>query len=240
MARWSLTLRVKKIDRRTAIAGFAALPLLGCDGRAENVNRKAYPQPKKPSEPVGLIELVRLDPSIRLDIRYATKNNFTGRQLYSQPRAFLTKPAAQALLNAHKAVQREGFGLTIYDAYRPWRVTKALWNATPPGPKRNYVANPKRGSKHNRGCAVDLTLHRLTDGAEVEMPSGYDEFTPRAHRNFAGAPPEALRHRALLERIMEAAGFRGASNEWWHFDFIGWQAYPLLDIPFEELERGSV
>lgn len=225
------------IDRRAVVAGFATLALLGCDARTAEVKRESRPQLDEPTDSNGLIELTTLDPTIRLDIRYATANNFTGRQLYSQPRAFLVAPAAQALLVAHRAAQREGYGLTIYDAYRPWRVTKALWDATPPGPKRNYVANPKRGSKHNRGCAVDLTLHRLADNAEVEMPSGYDEFTPRAHRNFVDAPPEALRHRALLERIMEAAGFRSASNEWWHFDFIGWQDYPVLDIPFEDLAR---
>jgi zinc D-Ala-D-Ala dipeptidase len=130
---------------------------------------------------------------------------------------------------------REGFGLTIFDAYRPWRVTKALWDATPAGPKKNYVANPKKGSKHNRGCAVDLTLHHLADGAQVEMPSGYDEFTNRAHRDFEPVPDYVLEHRKLLERLMEAEGFRGASNEWWHFDFNGWEDYLILDVPFEEL-----
>jgi zinc D-Ala-D-Ala dipeptidase len=223
------------IDRRAVVAGFATLPLLGCDARTAQVKQETRPSLDEPAVRNGLIELTTLDPTIRLDIRYATANNFTGRQLYSQPRAFLVTPAAQALLVAHRAAQREGYGLTIYDAYRPWRVTKALWDATSPGPKRNYVANPKRGSKHNRGCAVDLTLHHLADGAEVAMPSGYDEFTQRAHRNFADAPAAALQHRALLERAMEAAGFRGASNEWWHFDFIGWQEYPVLDIPFEDL-----
>ena len=223
------------IDRRAVIAGFVVLPLLGCDARTAKVKRETRPQLDEPAVGNGLIELTKLDPTIRLDIRYATTNNFTGRQLYGQPRAFLVAPAAQALLNAHKTAQREGFGLTIYDAYRPWRVTKTLWDATPPGPQRNYVANPKRGSKHNRGCAVDLTLHRLADGAEVIMPSGYDEFTLRAHRNFVDASVEALKHRDLLERVMHDAGCRGASNEWWHIDFVGWEDYPILDIPFEDL-----
>lgn len=227
---------LKQINRRAAIAGFAAFPLLSCDARTEKRKREARPKLDESGLRAVLIELINLDPTIRLDIRYATTNNFTGRQLYSAPRAFLVAPAAQALLVAHRAVRAAGFGLTIYDAYRPWRVTKALWDATPPGPKRNYVANPKRGSKHNRGCAVDLTLHQLADGAEVAMPSGYDEFTVRAHRNFLDAPAEALKHRDLLERVMAEAGFRGASNEWWHFDFVGWQDYPVLDIPFEELQ----
>ena len=228
-------LHLNDINRRVLIAGFAALPLFGCDARTAKRDRETHPKPDPPTTRAGLIELTRLDPAIRLDIRYATVNNFTGRQLYRQPRAFLVAPAAQALLKAHKAAQREGYGLTIYDAYRPWRVTKALWDATPPGPQRNYVANPKRGSKHNRGCAVDLTLHNLADGAEVAMPSGYDEFTMRAHRNYADAPTEAINHRELLERVMKEAGFRGASNEWWHFDFVGWQDYPVLDVPFEDL-----
>ena len=232
---WSLSLHPEKIDRRAAIAGLAALPLLGCDARTDKPKHETRPKPPKLANPAALVELTKLDPSIRLDIRYATPNNFTGRILYSQPRAFLVGPAAKALLRAHRAARATGFGLTIYDAYRPWRVTKALWDATPPGPKRNYVANPKRGSKHNRGCAVDLTLHRLADGAQVEMPSGYDEFSLRAHRNFADSPAEALKHRDLLERVMKEAGFRGASNEWWHFDFVGWADYPVLDIPFEEL-----
>ena len=223
------------IDRRAVVVGYATLPLLGCDARTAKVKRESRPQLDEPTVRNGLIELTNLDPTIRLDIRYATTNNFTGRQLYSQPRAFLVAPAAQALLAAHRTAQAAGYGLTIYDAYRPWRVTKALWDATPPGPQRNYVANPKRGSKHNRGCAVDLTLHHLADGAEVAMPSGYDEFTLRAHRNFLDAPAEALKHRDLLERVMEDAGFRGASNEWWHFDFVGWENYPVLDIPFEDL-----
>ena len=232
---WSRSLHPEKIDRRAAIAGLAAVSLLGCDARTDKPKHETLPKPLEPAYPAGLVELVRRDPSIKLDIRYATANNFTGRILYSQPRAFLVGPAAKALLNAHRAARAKGFGLTIYDAYRPWRVTKALWDATPPGPKRNYVANPKRGSKHNRGCAVDLTLHFLTDDAEVTMPSGYDEFTLRAHRNFADAPADAIEHRDLLERVMEEAGFRVASNEWWHFDFVGWQNYPALDIEFEDV-----
>ncbi len=222
-------------SRRHLIAALVAAPLTSCRDAAPP-KPKVKPNPNQaPDHPSGLVELIKLDPTIRLDIRYATTNNFTGQQLYNQARAFLVRPAADALGRAHRAAQDQGFGLTIYDAYRPWRVTKALWDATPPGPKRNYVANPKRGSKHNRGCAVDLTLHRLADGKRVDMPSGYDEFTLRAHRNFTGASAEALKHRDLLERVMEAEGFRGVSNEWWHFDFAGWQDYPVLDVPFEAL-----
>ena len=223
-----------QLTRRHFVTACMAASVAGCD----QIVKQPPHSPKSEIVPTlsgGLVELNRLEPSIRLDIRYATANNFTGRQLYRQARAFLVRPAADALLRANRAARAEGFGLTIYDAYRPWRITKALWDATPPGPKRHYVANPKRGSKHNRGCAVDLTLHHLADETEVNMPSGYDEFTPRAHRNFAEAPKAALQHRDVLDHVMAAAGFRGASNEWWHFDFIGWQDYPVLDVPFEEL-----
>ena len=222
------------MDRRAVIAGLAAVPLAGCDRPGAATPPEKEPKLAPTVNRNGLVELVKLDASIRLDIRYATTNNFTGRQLYDQPRAFLVEPAAEALVRAHRDAAKSGYGLTIFDAYRPWRVTKKLWDATPPGPKRNYVANPKRGSKHNRGCAVDLTLHHLADGAQVAMPSGYDEFTLRAHRNFMDAPVEAIEHRDLLERVMEDAGFRGASNEWWHFDFVGWEAFPILDISFED------
>lgn len=211
------------------------MPLLACD-RSE----KIAPPARLSNTPakVGqgeLVELTQLDPSIHLDIRYATANNFTGRILYDQPRAFLVQPAAEALARAHKAAVTEGYGLTIFDAYRPWRITKQLWDATPPGPQRNYVANPKKGSKHNRGCAVDLSLHQLDTGALVEMPSGYDEFTQRAHRDFMEASPEAIANRDRLERWMEVQGFRGISNEWWHFDFAGWEDFPILDIAFDEI-----
>lgn len=210
-------------------------PLLACD-RSEKIAPPARSSntPARAGQ-VELVELTRLDPSIRLDIRYATANNFTGRILYDQPRAFLVQPAAQALARAHKAAAAEGYGVTIFDAYRPWRITKQLWDATPPGPRRNYVANPKKGSKHNRGCAVDLSLHRLDTGALVEMPSGYDEFTQRAHRDFMTASPEAIANRARLEGWMAAEGFRGISNEWWHFDFNGWEDFPILDIAFDEI-----
>ncbi|MGL5838830.1 MAG: M15 family metallopeptidase [Sphingorhabdus sp.] len=217
------------------MASIAIAPLLSCQ---EPVQQPSKVQSRfKPAalHPSGLVELTQLDPSIRLNIRYATPNNFTGRQLYKQPRAFLIRPAAEALVRAHRAAIGEGFGLTIFDAYRPWAVTKALWDATPPGPKRNYVANPKKGSRHNRGCAVDLTLHDLKTGEQVAMPSEYDEFSKRAHRSFTGASTEALANRERLEWLMEAQRFRGMSNEWWHFDFIGWEDFPILDIAFEDL-----
>jgi D-alanyl-D-alanine dipeptidase len=185
-----------------------------------------------------LVELVQLDPDIQLDIRYATAHNFTGRPLYSQPRAFLQRPAAEAVVRANKALQASGYGLLVYDAYRPWSVTQALWNAASESERtQGFVADPREGSKHNRGCAVDVGLYDRLSGREVPMPSGYDDFTERAHPDYRGGPAEARRTRDLLRAAMEAEGFEVSKVEWWHFNCRGWQHYPLLDIPFEELPR---
>ena len=137
-------------------------------------------------------------------------------------------------MRARDSAIKEGYGLTVFDAYRPWRVTKQLWDATPPS-QRNYVANPKQGSRHNRGCAVDLSLHNLETAMLVEMPSAFDDFSERAHRNFMGASAQAIANRARLARYMEVEGFIGMSNEWWHFDYKDWRKYPVLDLPFENL-----
>jgi zinc D-Ala-D-Ala dipeptidase len=196
-------------------------------------DRDAAKQP--PINPGQLVELIKLDPTIRLDMRYATTNNFTGRVLYTQARAFLTQAAATSFLRAHARARADGFGFTIFDAYRPWRVTKQLWDATPKGPKKNYVANPKRGSRHNRGCAVDMTLFDLKTGQLVEMPSGFDDFSEKAHRDYADDTPAAAANALRLERYMTAEGFFGMSNEWWHFDFTGWEKFPVQDTPFEQL-----
>jgi zinc D-Ala-D-Ala dipeptidase len=225
------------LSRREVALGLAALPLATCAPAAPDKDVAFIPAKKaaslSPEDPKRLVELVRLDPAIKLDMRYATANNFTGRVLYSAARAFLAAPAAQAIARASKAAQADGYGLTIFDAYRPWRVTKQLWDATPAGPKKNYVANPKRGSKHNRGCAVDLSLHNLSTGMLVEMPSGFDDFSEKAHRDYMTASPAAIANRARLQRYLEAEGFVGLSNEWWHFDFAGWEQYPVMDIPFD-------
>ena len=228
-----------KFGRREVVLGLAAVPLATCvpmgpDKDVPFVSAKRATT-LTPSDPKRLVELIKLDLSIRLDMRYATTNNFTGRVLYSEARAFLTVAAAQAVVRASAKARADGFGLTIYDAYRPWRVTKQLWDATPVGPKKEYVANPKRGSKHNRGCAVDLTLHDLKTGLLVEMPTEFDDFSEKAHRNYAGASTAAIANRARLQRYLEAEGFVGLSNEWWHFDFTGWENYPVLDVPFNQI-----
>jgi D-alanyl-D-alanine dipeptidase len=227
------------LSRREVAFGLAALPLASCVPVGPDRDVSFIPASAaarlKADDPKRLIELVTLDPAIKLDMRYATANNFTGRVLYDEARAFLVAPAAQAVARASKAAQADGFGLTIYDAYRPWRITKKLWDATPVGPKKEYVANPKRGSKHNRGCAVDLTLHDLRTGQLVEMPTEFDDFSEKAHRDYMGATPAALTNRARLQGYLEAEGFVGLSNEWWHFDFTGWEQFPVMDIPFNKV-----
>lgn len=225
--------------RREVVLGLASFPLVTCAPVGPDKDVAFIPAQKavklSPENPKRLVELVRLDPAIKLDMRYATTNNFTGRVLYEQARAFLAGPAAQAVARASKAAQADGYGLTIFDAYRPWRVTKQLWDATPVGPKKNYVANPKRGSKHNRGCAVDLSLHDLKTGDLVEMPSSFDDFSEKAHRDYMAATPNAIANRARLQSYLEAEEFVGLSNEWWHFDFTGWEQYPVMDIPFSQI-----
>lgn len=225
-------------SRREVALGLAIVPLASCmpAGPDKDVAFISANQGRSLSleDPKRLLELVTLDPTIKLDMRYATTNNFTGQILYDEARAFLVTPAARALLEASRAAQADGFGLTIFDAYRPWRITKKLWDATPAGPKKNYVANPKRGSKHNRGCAVDLSLHSLRDGQLIEMPTGFDDFSEKAHRDYMGASEAAIYNRARLQRYLENVGFVGLSNEWWHFDFTGWEQFPVMDVPFNK------
>jgi D-alanyl-D-alanine dipeptidase len=181
-----------------------------------------------------LIELQHLDDSIHLDIRYATPHNFTGKKMYSEARAFLQRPAAEALARAHRALKARGYGLLIYDGYRPWSVTKVFWEVTPVD-KRKFVANPQRGSRHNRGCAVDLGLYDLRTGNEVAMPSPFDEMSDRAAANFDGGTPAERRSRALLREAMEKQGFRVNPDEWWHFDYQDWKQYRVLDLPFDQI-----
>lgn len=183
-----------------------------------------------------LVELIKIDRSIKLDIRYATSNNFLGRRVYKQARAFLQRPAAEALARANKALRKMGYGLIIHDGYRPWSVTKIFWDATP-ADKKEFVADPAQGSRHNRGCAVDLSLFDLKTGKEVVMPSGYDEMTGRSHINFAGGTAEATRLRDMLRAAMEAEGFAVYEPEWWHYDYKDWREYPILNIEFSAIRK---
>jgi CubicO group peptidase (beta-lactamase class C family) len=181
-----------------------------------------------------LVELTALDPSIKLEVRYATTNNFLGTVFYSQARAFMQRPAAEALVRAHRKLKTLGYGVLIHDAYRPWYVTKMFWDATPDD-KKIFVADPSQGSRHNRGCAVDLTLYDLTSGKPVQMVSTYDETTDRAAADYPGGTSLQRWHRRLLREAMESEGFAVYPPEWWHFDYKDWRSYPILNVRFEKI-----
>ena len=185
-----------------------------------------------------LVELAPLDPAIHLDIRYATANDFLGVPVYTQARAFLQRPAAEALLRVLQKLKPLGYGLLIHDGYRPWYVTKIFWDATPPEGKI-FVADPSQGSRHNRGCAVDLTLYDLQTSRPIEMTGAYDEMSPRSFPNYPGGTSLQRWHRDLLRRAMESEGFTVYEAEWWHFDYKDWREYSILNIPFEKLGIGS-
>lgn len=182
-----------------------------------------------------LVELTALDSTIRLDVRYAGTNNFMQAVFYDEPRVFLQRPAAEALVRVHQALRQQGFGLWVFDGYRPWYVTKMFWDATP-GRFKGFVANPDQGSRHNRGCAVDLTLYDLATGRPVDMVSGYDEFSDRAYPTYPAPTDRRRWHRDVLRNAMEAEGFTVIPNEWWHFDFHQWRQYPITNLHFDEVE----
>ena len=224
--------------RRDAIAGegktFRIVPQ-----EPNDVLRRAAADAQPPVEEgtfkaSDLVSIPALDSTIRLDIRYATSDNFMGTPFYQSPQAFLQRPAAEALVRANQALASHGYGLMVYDGYRPWRVTKMFWDATPDS-LRLFVADPSRGSRHNRGCAVDLGLYDLASGSIVEMPSGYDEFTARAYPDYPGGTALSRYHRELLRDAMEDAGFAVYEAEWWHFDYKDWRAYPIINETFENL-----
>jgi D-alanyl-D-alanine dipeptidase len=181
-----------------------------------------------------LVELVTLDSTFQLDIRYASTNNFMGEVFYSEPRAFLQRPAAEALARANEWLRERGYGLLIHDGYRPWYVTKMFWDATPEE-LRVFVADPASGSRHNRGCAVDLTLFDLQTGEPVVMTGGYDEMSPRSFPAYPGGTARQRWHRDLLREAMELQGFSVYEAEWWHFDYRDWRSYRIGDQRFEDL-----
>ena len=198
---------------------------------------KADP-PKEDGEFVDsdLVDLRSLDSSIRYDIRYATTNNFMNSEFYTTPMAFMQRPAAEAVVRVHQKLKRVGYGLLIHDAYRPWYVTKMFWDATPQD-KKIFVANPSSGSRHNRGCAVDLSLFDLKTGKVIEMVAGFDEMTDRSFPDYVGGTTSQRYHRSLLRRYMEAEGFSVYRYEWWHFDYVDWRNYALGNLTFEQLSK---
>jgi D-alanyl-D-alanine dipeptidase len=224
-------LNVKRIKLccSSALLALTLFASAAAQGPSEDKTRMRQPD---------LVELVSLDPTLKLDIRYATSDNFIGRPVYKEARAFLQRPAAEALVRVSKSLARQGYGLVIFDGYRPWYVTKLFWDATP-DEKKEFVADPAKGSRHNRGCAVDLSLYDLKTGEPVRMPSEFDEMTERAHPDYKCAPPERQKMRDLLRAAMEAEGFKVYENEWWHFDYKDWNQYAILDLSFSAIERSQ-
>ena len=193
------------------------------------------PPEEDEKRPMDLVELSDLHPNFKYDIRYASTNNFMQAPFYKSAHAYMQRPAAEALVVALNKLEKLGYGLVIHDAYRPWFVTKMFWDATPKE-MSDFVATPSKGSRHNRGCAVDLTLYDLKTGDVIEMVGGYDEFSPRSFPAYPGGTSKQRYYRELLREVMESSDFTIYEWEWWHFDYKDWNEYPIGNLTFEELE----
>ena len=193
------------------------------------------PQEEGDFKQTDLVELIKLDPAIKLDIRYATSNNIVGKPVYTEARAFLQRPAAEALVRVNEKLKPLGYGLLIFDGYRPWSVTKLFWDITSEENKK-FVADPKKGSRHNRGCAADLSLYDLKTGKEITMTGVYDEMSERSYPYYTGGTDEQRKMRDLLRTNMESEGFTVYEFEWWHFDYKDWKLYPIGNIPFSKIK----
>ncbi|OON69633.1 M15 family metallopeptidase [Hymenobacter sp. CRA2] len=181
-----------------------------------------------------LVDLTKVIPGLKLDIRYATADNLVGQVIYPEAAAFLRRPVAEDLRRVQQDLAAQGYALKIYDAYRPYAATVRLFEAMPDA---TYAAPPTRGSKHNRGCSVDVGLVDLRTGRDVPMPTAFDAMTPAAHSDYQQLPAEARRNRAMLHAALQRHGFVNYPAEWWHFDHRGWEQYPLMDLPFAALRR---
>lgn len=195
-------------------------------------NFKSYKADVKRNPNLELVDIETAIPSVILDIRYATTDNFMQEVMYKQARAFARKPVVEQLKKIQAALKERGYGLKIFDGYRPYDVTLSFYEKAS---DKNFVASPKNGSKHNRGCAIDLTIVDLKTGKDVPMPTPYDSFEAAAAANYSNLPKEIIKNRDYLIETMQAHGFKVLHNEWWHYDFIGWQNFSLMDIPFEKL-----
>lgn len=221
-----------------AVFLFVMSPLFGAYGQYKYgitpLRKDAYLKTVKADPRKELVDLEQFVPGLVLDIRYATKNNFTGEVIYKSPRAYARKPVADALKNVQTQLKERGYGVKIFDAYRPYKATVKFYEVYK---DTTYVASPYRGSRHNRGCALDMTLIDLKTGNELRMPTEYDSFKKEAWPSTPVKDPEVRKNRELLISIMKKNGFRVNSSEWWHFDFVGWTKYEILDIDFEELDE---
>lgn len=229
-----------KLERALAVC---LLVLAACTQTAIPRNRyglevvpdaATYQRLARANRNMELVDVATLDPAIRIDVRYATANNFMKHPLYPVAKVYLRRPAADALRDVQRELAERGLGLKVFDGYRPYRVTEEMWE-----PIRNpdFVADPAKGSRHNRGMAVDLTVVDAKTGEELAMPTPYDDFTSRARQDFNDLPPDVIANRALLRDVMTKHGFEPLPSEWWHFDFGSWRAYPLMDVALEDLGR---
>jgi serine beta-lactamase-like protein LACTB len=223
----------RKIDGEDGTT-FKITPLRPLDELRREALAASPPPERGDFRKPDLVELISLDDTIKLDIRYATTNNFLSTPFYTTPKAFMQRPAAEAVVRVHRKLASKGYGLLVYDGYRPWAVTKMFWDATPPK-ERVFVADPAKGSRHNRGCAVDLTLYELKNAKPVDMVGGYDEFSDRSYPDYIGGTSRQRYYRDLLRRAMEEEGFTVYEAEWWHFDYKDWKHYPILNASLEEL-----
>lgn len=198
---------------------------------ATNYQNQVFENPE-----MEMVELKNSIPDIKLDIRYATANNFTGKVIYGSPRAFARKPVVEALRKIQDSLSIYNLGLKIYDSYRPYSATLRFFEVYP---DTNFVASPRSGSRHNRGCAVDLTLIDKNTGEEIPMPTAFDDFSERAHPEYPNLPEKVLANRKFLFGLFTHFGFNHYPSEWWHFDFNGWDKYPLMDLSFEELSKNQ-
>ena len=194
---------------------------------------KRYKKQIKAQPETRLVEIKKYIPGIVLDIRYATTNNFTHHQMYKEAKAFARMPVVLALKDVEADLKTRGLGIKIYDAYRPYAITVKFYEVAH---DTNFVADPRKGSKHNRGCAIDMSLIDLKTGKELDMPTGFDSFSREAAANYPDLPKQEIANRELLKSILSAHGFKVVPGEWWHYDFNGWSKYPLLDIPFSEIQ----
>ena len=184
-----------------------------------------------------LVDLKKLDDEFQLDIRYASTNNFMRSKFYKNERAFFNMSAADRLIEAKNELKKLGYGIIIYDAYRPWFVTKMFWEGTPKNLK-HFVANPENGSSHNKGCAIDIGLYDIETGESIVMISGYDEFTERAYPNYMGGSKKQRDIRDMLIQVMERNDFTVYEYEWWHFNYNGCES-GIMNYSFEELDSIS-
>jgi D-alanyl-D-alanine dipeptidase len=193
------------------------------------LHENALPVPFR-ADDTDLVLLSDIAPSIQLDVRYATTNNFTGQILYPVAKVYVRRIVARRLAEAQQSFVQSGYSLKLFDGYRPLSVQRKMWAIVP---DERYVANPDKGSRHNRAAAVDVSLVRISDGSELDMGTPYDDFTEKAHITYTDLPEHVRKNRALLSDIMQQSGFLPFATEWWHFDFKDWAHFPILDIPIE-------